>query len=113
MNTSIPESQKSQKDDFGLVILRWESLRVFFNLFLVLVCLVFTAAVVPANFSDPEFWIFLFLGAVLTNLLFLVGPALDGYLTWYGVWTAPLAILMFAAGTVLTTYLAVSWIGRY
>ena len=114
-NSTLPiaESQKNQKDCFGLVICRWETLRVVFNVILVFVCIVFTAVVDPANFMDPEFWVFLLIGAVLTNVLFMLGPALDGYLTWYGIWSAPFAMLMFIAGTIFTTYHALDWIGSY
>lgn len=110
---SPPDSQKKLKDNFGLVILRWESLRVAYNVVLVVTCLLFTLLADPENFRDPEFWMYLAIGAAVTNVLFLVGPAVDGYLTWWGVWTAPLALLMFFAGTGLTIYLAVDWIGRY
>ena len=84
-----------------------------FNALLVVLCLCFTLLADPENFHDPEFWMFLVLGAFLTNVLFLLGPAIDGYLTWYGIWTAPLALLMFLVGTGITAYMAVDWIGRY
>ncbi len=110
---SVPESHKDLRDNFGLVIIRWESLRIIYNCLLVALSLFFTLFADPDNFRDPEFWMFLALGAVVTNLLFLLGPAIDGYLTWYGIWTAPIALFMFLAGTCLTAYLAVDWIGQY
>lgn len=112
MNVPSFNSQQ-QKDDFGGVIVRWETFRIIYNIFLVFVCLCFTALADPANFLDPEFWMFLALGALLTNLVFFLGPAFDGYLTWYGFWTAPVAVLLFLAGTGYTTYIAVVWIGSY
>jgi hypothetical protein len=113
MDCYTADSQHSLKDDFGLVIARWETLRLFFNAALIATCIVYTACASPANFGDFEFWKYLVAGAVLSNVLFMTGPALDGYLTWYGVWTAPIAMLLFGAGTLLTSSLAIGWIGRY
>lgn len=106
-------STRKLKDDFGLVILRWESFRILFNLMLIIACLGFTTLFDPANFKDHEFWCYLIAGALLANLLFMTGPAVDGYLTWYGVWTAPISLLLFVAGTGWVGYLALDWISRY
>jgi len=106
-------NRQPQNDSFGFVIARWETFRIIFNAFLVIACLCFTTLADPENFLDPEFWMFLAFGALVTNLAFFLGPAIDGYLRWYGVWTAPVAVLLFLVGTGITTYMALSWIGRY
>ena len=113
IDRQIPESQQNQKDNFGLVIVRWESFRLLFNILLVITCLGHGVLANPANFGDFEFWKYLVIGAVLANLLFMTGPALDGYLTWYGIWTAPIALLAFMCGTGLTMMFAIAWIYRY
>ena len=113
IETPTSEPRRRLKDDFGLVIMRWESFRVVFNLTMVLICLCYTAIVDPVNFRDPEFWMFMALGGLIANLIFMMGPAFDGYLTWFGIWTAPFALLTFLAGTGLTIFLATDWISRY
>ena len=114
-NRFDPNASKYASDyaGFGLVISRWESLRLVFNVVLVVLCLGYTVFLNPAHLTEFEFWKNLLLGALLANVLFMTGPALDGYLTWFGVWTAPIAMFLFLAGTTLTTILALGWIGRY
>ena len=79
IDRQIPESQQNQKDNFGLVIVRWESFRLLFNILLVITCLVHGVLANPANFGDFEFWKYLVIGAVLANLLFMTGPAPVSY----------------------------------
>ena len=112
-NYSVPTSGSDFRADFGLVIFRWESFRIAYNVILVFLCLAYTLMVQPANLSLFDYWFCLAFGALVANALFLTGPAVDGYLSWYGVWTAPIALVLFFLGTLATAYYALDWISRY
>jgi len=47
-------------------------------------------------------------GCFAANGLYLAGPAVDGYLTWFGLRHRAVTVLLFLAGTVLASLLAIA-----
>ena len=83
---AITEPSEPSEDRFhvlGKTIVAWEKLRFVYNA----VMGIFVVAVIAFSWSTggvrftPE----IFAGAVLANLLYCLGPLVDGYLTWFGL----------------------------
>ena len=94
------------------VFLAWEHLRVVYNLVLLLVT--FASWTIGKNALS-----FLGLlsvgvkGAIVANILFFAGPALDGYVQWLG-WRQPLfRRFLFGAGLVFASFLTLTSILRF
>jgi len=82
------------------VFLRWERLRVLYNLALVAVVLFPTGGSfeLPEIRQLPE----LAIGAVLANLCYLAGPIVEAYLTWLGLRTRWVTAALFSGGVLVS-----------
>jgi hypothetical protein len=90
------------------VLIRWELLRVPYNMILVIAVVAAVSAWPTQPWGHSIFWGRLLLAAMAANVCFCAGPAFDGYLTWLGLsrWWSTATI--FAVGTTLAVTLAYS-----
>jgi hypothetical protein len=104
---------KRVRCDFGIVIGRWEKLRLVYNGLLVLLVLGTTFVAFPQHAGFPEYWMSIAAGAVAANVCYFLGPLIEGYVTCFGGWHFVLTILLFCAGTLLAAGLAVASIASF
>ncbi len=87
--------------------LAWEKLRPAYLVSLVVTTLV--TAVLDSSavlLGSLKFWLIVGQGAVVANLCYFVGPAVETYVNWLG-WRPPwLRPVLFVLGTVLSCLLA-------
>lgn len=99
-------------DDSGLnaetfrgIIRRWERLRLFYVGWLGVVVLGCAVLLYPVS-ATLDFCVVVAIGAVIANLCFFTGPAIELYGTAFRVWDEGWTIALFLAGTALATLLA-------
>jgi hypothetical protein len=81
-------------------VLRWERLRVLYNLLLVGLVLLPTGGSfqLPSLREVPV----LAVGAVLANLCFMAGPVAEAYLSWLGLRSRWVTAGLFAGGLLVS-----------
>ena len=65
------------------------------------------------NLVNPIFWLALFFGACVANLCYLVGPAVEGYGSYFGIWHPNMTSILFVAGTGFTMLLALASVAGF
>ena len=108
-----PPEPKQTPVDFGSVIKTWEILRIAYNLIMGAITIALTLVMYPENLLDLVFWFSVVVGALIANLCFLMGPAIEGYGRYFGLWGRPLTGLLFMAGLMVTFLLAWDCIANY
>jgi hypothetical protein len=88
--------------DFGVVIRRWEKLRLYYNGILVVIVLAASLILCPQKLLSIEYCAALILGGIVSNVCFFAGPALEGYGTYFKIWNPVMSYMLFAAGLLLT-----------
>jgi hypothetical protein len=88
------------------IFLRWERLRIWYNL--ILTCLV--VGVTLASRQETTDWYLLtgrcIIGAVVANLLYIAGPIAESYLQWLGVRSRAITPIIFVSGLLAAMVLA-------
>lgn len=103
---AMPEPSGPLPTDPGL-FLRWEKLRVFYNLILTAVVLLVWAAWFRAMIPIEELLFASVLGALGANVCYCAGPVANAYAYWLG-WRHPaVTVVLFVAGTGLSVLAAV------
>lgn len=97
---------ESQAVDFRPVMQRWEHLRLYYNVILVVFVILFAVFELPRLVTFPAFWIVCFVGGVVANLCFLVAPAIEAYSTCLNIWQRWMTLVLFLAGLAFTAILA-------
>lgn len=105
---NTPDEQPRSLDELARrTFFAWEKLRLIYVPILVVVTL---AATSPGGFrqlTEIEFWVTSAVGAVFANLAFFAGPIVETYVLWLGYRQRMLRPLLFVAGTVFASMLAV------
>lgn len=91
--------------DFKTILVKWERYRLVYNLALVATT-VFTGLAFMIGPGLLEFWGAALSGAVLANLLFMLGPSLDGYFQVAGLRHRVIGLFIFGCGTLVAVVLA-------
>jgi hypothetical protein len=86
------------------VFLAWEKLRPFYLIILALVTVVFLAG--ANGLQNFRLWQLVIPGALVANVLYFAGPAMETYVRWLGYNRGWPRWLMFVGGTVLSIFLA-------
>ena len=96
--------------DFAVIIRRWERLRLFYNGILILFVLLITFVHFPGRFLDLKYWLAISAAGLFANLLFLLGPAIEGYGRRLRCWNGIMTMVLFLAGLAFTGYCAIAFI---
>ena len=82
------------------IVLRWERLRILYNLVLLGLVLVPTGGSfqLPSLRELPV----LAIGAVMANLCFMAGPVAEVYLSWLGLRSRWVTVVLFAGGLLVS-----------
>lgn len=86
------------------IFLKWEKLRLPYNLILFLVTVLWYSSwrEGPRGLVLPVMVLFLLIGAVLANICFLAGPLAESYITWLG-WKSNLVTgILFVGGVLIS-----------
>lgn len=103
---SSPETTDfSRIVDFRPLLIRWEKYRLVYNAALIATTLL-SLSVSLSKAVRPELWFVIFIGAIIANLLFMLGPSLDGYLQVAGLRHRGFGLFIFGCGTLLAVCLA-------
>ncbi len=89
--------------DFGTIIKRWERLRIVYNAVLIPWVL---AILLTSQTAPPGIVLMIVPAGILANLFYLLGPAVESYMTWFGFWHGSLTLLVFIAGLGFTALMA-------
>lgn len=84
--------------DFGTIVRRWERLRIVYNAILI----PWTIVLLLISTGPPAIIVLVPIGGILANVLYLLGPAVESYMTWFGVWHVALTVILFLAGLAVT-----------
>lgn len=88
--------------DFVPILQRWEKYRLWYNGLLVVYTLLWSALITPELLLDSLFLFQIcFLGA-LCNLFFFLGPAIEAYGHYLGMWSSFIDLLLFLFGLIFT-----------
>lgn len=101
-NANLPAAPVGAKAIFR----QWERRRPIYNIVLVVVSSL-ALPLAGASIRMPWFWMDVLAGAIFANVCFFAGPILESYLDWLGRRPRRLAVVLFVAGTVLASLLAV------
>lgn len=92
--------------DFVPILNRWERFRLWYNAILVAYTLIWPAYFKPELLLDSIYWGQLFLGGLFTNFFFCLGPTIEGYGRYLGVWNLVFSRVLFLLGLLFTCFLA-------
>ena len=121
LSKSLPVSMSiSLSDCLGMPFFVGFFVLLVFFVFLValLVCLVFfvllfTFRVHSERIFDLRYWLSILFGAFVSNVCFFLGPALEGYGHFFGVWSPRLSKVMFYVGLIFTALVAILCVITY
>lgn len=88
--------------DFGVILRRWERLRIAFNAVLI----PWTILLLYFSGGPPGVIVAVPILGLLVNLLYLLGPAIEAYGTWLGYWHVTLSYVLFFCGLIFTAVMA-------
>lgn len=93
--------------ELGRLFVRWEKLRLIYNGILAAVVLLCLPVVYLEGAMNVLFLGELAVACLGANVCYLAGPAVDGYLTWFGLRHHGITLILFVSGTLLSMALAV------
>lgn len=88
------------------LLLRWEKLRVVYNVVLAAVVLAFWAGGRGSGLGDPAFLRHLARCCLGANLCFCAGPVVNAYAHWLGLRHVAVTVALFVLGTTLSVLVA-------
>jgi hypothetical protein len=84
------------------VFLKWENLRIPYNLILALVLVFSHGTSMGWRFLHPFVLLIWLIGAVLANLCFLTGPLAESYIAWLGLRSPIVTAVLFVGGVLIS-----------
>lgn len=99
-----PKPNVQEDFDFGDILRRWERLRIVYNA--VLIVWTLFLLVLLMGRTPVALMVAVPFGGLLANLLYLLGPAIEAYVTWFGFWHRSMTYILFLAGLGFTALLA-------
>lgn len=102
MSADVPSPLTFAMQDVRETFLRWEFLRLIYNVVLVVVTCVTVFSQRPDAAWQPEFLWCCVVGAVAANICFFAGPIAESYLRWLGLQTRMLGYALFGAGMLFS-----------
>ncbi len=98
---------QSRFETIGRVAVQWEKLRLAYNAVLLIEVMILTTGF-RQLFHAPDL-VVQYAGACLAaNLCFCAGPLVDGYLSWFRIRSPVITGFLFAAGTLISIWLALA-----
>jgi hypothetical protein len=84
------------------VFIKWEKLRVVYNVILLTVFWLFVAPSVDRLSVDSMYLAYYLMGGLAANLCFFAGPLLESYLAWLGIRSPWLTAAIFIGGVLIS-----------
>ncbi|MEO1524490.1 MAG: hypothetical protein AAFX06_03600 [Planctomycetota bacterium] len=92
--------------DFVPIMRHWDRLRLFYNAVLFTEVIGVAVFVRPDVLFDIGFLPITCIGAIVANVCFMTGPAIEAYGTYYRLWHPLMTCLLFFAGLGVSMMLA-------
>ncbi len=92
--------------DVKEIFLKWERLRLFYNLILLIIFLVFMIGKIE-TFRNPALVIVWFFEAIGANICFFAAPITESYAYWLGVKGRRVTIVLFVCGILVSIPLVI------
>lgn len=89
------------------VFLKWEKLRIVYNLILLVILLISRIPAMGNNIFEPWALGSWLVGAVLANLCFFLGPLSETYIAWLGWRSVGVTVIIFAVGVLVSIPLVI------
>jgi len=110
--TDQSESKLKALSDFVKpVFIKWEKLRIPYNLILALFLILTYGPSMGWRFLHPFVLLIWLIGAVLANLCFLAGPLAEAYLAWLGLRSRFVTIGLFVGGVLISVPCVLFFVG--
>jgi hypothetical protein len=101
--TDQAEGRLNSLSDFlKPIFLKWEKLRIPYNLILALVLILSHGQSMGARFFHPLALSIWLTGAVLANLCFFAGPLAEAYIAWLGLRSRVVTVVLFVGGVLIS-----------
>lgn len=84
------------------IILKWEKLRILYNVILALILILSAGPAMGWHFFHPVVLLIWLIGAVLANLCFLTGPLVESYIAWLGFRSRAVTAVLFVVGVLIS-----------
>jgi len=93
---------KALSDFAKPIFLKWERLRIPYNLILAFFLILFHGIVMGIRFFHPFALLIWLIGAVLANLCFLAAPLVEAYIAWLGFRSRVVTVILLAGGILIS-----------
>ncbi|MEM8737408.1 MAG: hypothetical protein AAGG38_02880 [Planctomycetota bacterium] len=108
-----PPPSRLTRGEAKQIFIRWEKLRLIYNLVMGLILLAAFAIYAAPDWPSLEVWLgylgLCAVGGVIANFCFFAAPVAEIYLAWLGWRTRWSTVLLFTGGVIVTCGLAVMW----
>jgi hypothetical protein len=88
------------------IFVRWERLRIVYNAALVALVVALVALIHDEETNWRRLGFQCLVGAAIANVAFFAGPATEAYLSWLGVRSRAVVVILFSMGLVFAMGLA-------
>jgi hypothetical protein len=92
----------------GAVLVRWERLRIAYNLVLAAWTVLLTVPGMFAAWMSIDFLDAVLFGAIGANLCYSAGAVIEGYITWFVGTNRAITAVLFGLGLVLSMFLTLA-----
>ena len=96
--------------DFRHLLVKWEKYRLFYNAALIATTIL-SVFVTPADSIGNELISIVLAGAMFANVMFMLGPSVDGYLQVAGLRHNAVGLFIFGCGTLFAVVMAALTVG--
>lgn len=86
------------------IFIAWEKLRILYIIILTVETLYIILSMIKDIFF-LELWLYIIIGAIIANILYLLGPITEYYFYWLGVKHIAIRITLFISGLLLAIFL--------
>ena len=101
----VESTDLSRIVDFRKLLVKWEKYRLVYNAALIATTLL-SVSVSPAGSIGVELFPVVIFGAIFANVMFMLGPSVDGYLQVGGIRHSAVGLFIFGCGTLFAVLMA-------
>ncbi len=98
---------KAISDFIKPIFLKWEKLRILYNLILILIVILPQGKDIGSKCTAPNILPCLIFGAIAANLFFFAAPIAESYFAWLGIKSKYITLMLFLGGVLLSIPLVV------
>ncbi|MBN1766214.1 MAG: hypothetical protein JW860_13215 [Sedimentisphaerales bacterium] len=111
--TQYYQTQENKTITAKDIFLRWEKLRIYYNLIITSVVILLTYHSLPEYIKDAQFLWICVRGFLIANICFTIGAAVNAYIHYMGGRHIGITITLFVIGTGLSVLMVFSRIDAF